>query len=138
MDLSFFRGETITIIRKTHLTTQDEYGLYKSTTEEVEVEGVVGVQATNLSKDLGNVVERTTLTVFFDFGTEIYPDDIFIIRGSVWEKNGNAFSDDNNVFASNLFAPPVKIQLAQVKGWAGQTPNTPESAQTVEEVEEGS
>lgn len=131
MDLSFFQGEAVVILRKTTSTQEDDYGRFKASVEEIEAYAVLGVTATNLDKQLSNVTERTTLTAFFDYGVTIFPDDKFIIRGTLWEKDGNALSDDSNIFAkSSLFNPPVKLTLKQVKGWVGQAPNEDEVQQT--------
>lgn len=132
MDLSFFRGETVVILRKNYTTTSyDRYGSPSSTVEEIELEAVVGITATRLEKDFSNIQSSTTITVFFNAGTEIFPDDQFLVRGTVWEKDGSALGDDI-VFNTSLFSPPVKVILKQVKGWVGQQPNTDEALQNIE------
>jgi hypothetical protein len=131
MDLSFFRGETVTIVRKAYFTTENAYGNFANTSEELEAEAVVAVEATQLNSDFTNATENTTIALIFNNGMEIFPYDIFIVRGSVWEKDGSAISSETVFTSSNSFMPqPLKVSLKQIKGPATHVtaPPTPQEA----------
>lgn len=127
MELNFFRGEKITIIRRNFESEETIYGTYKQTFTEIEAEAVVGLSGSYTEKSLKQQVENTTVSLTFNSGTEIFPDDTFVVRGTLWEKDSNALDLTPNFPTSTFLPPPVKVILKQSKGNVGQEPNSQEN-----------
>lgn len=69
---------------------------------------------------------NTELKLIFSEGTEIYPEDKFIVRGTFWEKDGESLQPNTNMFATNWMEAPVVVNIKQYKGNVGQTVNQKE------------
>ena len=123
--LSFFRGETITILRKTFINVFDDWGLPKTNVEEIEINAVVAFRNSSLVEDIEANAFDTEMKLIFSEGTTIYPEDIFIVRDTLWVKDGESLQPQN-IFKRKLMEPPVVVNIKQFKGNVGQLENTQE------------
>lgn len=81
-------GETVTIIRRV-LGNADEYGNPSTTTTEFELNGcLIAWGSTNepVSAEMNPV--DTQMTIYMPAGTVIEPEDVFLIRGEQFVKDG--------------------------------------------------
>lgn len=117
--LSFFRGEDITVISKGYGSETDEWGNSIPVQSSRVISGIIRLQSTIGNPDsivnAYQTVMDTQVSVVLEEGTEILEDDVFIVRGGLWEQDGTP----NNLFPEieNRFIPnPVIIKIKQRKG----------------------
>jgi hypothetical protein len=89
--MSFIRGgETITIQRRT-AGAVDEFGNKTYTTTNITVRDVlIGVGTTDEPVDAIRRAVDASLTLYLPAGTQILDGDVFVIRNSLWVKDGRA------------------------------------------------
>lgn len=80
--------ESVTIVRRT-LGVKDEYGLPGKITEHIIIPKVlVGFGPTNQPVSAEANPQVTEVTLYFPNGTQIEPNDEFLIRGELFVKDG--------------------------------------------------
>jgi hypothetical protein len=83
-------GETVTIIRRT-LGAVDDYGNPTFTTAEVTVAGcLVGWGSTNEPVTAEGSPIDTQMTLYMPAGSTVQDEDIFVVRGDQFVKDGMA------------------------------------------------
>ena len=86
-------GDTPIFIHRRTETGVDGYGNPTYSTEEILVRNcLLGWGGTSEPIDPARNPVDAALTVYFPHGTEILDGDVFEIRNSLWEKNGDAIS----------------------------------------------
>jgi hypothetical protein len=113
--MSFIRGgETITIRRRAASGT-DEFGNKTYTTTNITIRDVlVGIGTTDEPVDAIRRPVDASLTVYLPGGTQILDGDIFVIRSSLWEKDGRA-GEFTNPFGGS-FTGGVVVPLRRRDG----------------------
>lgn len=126
--LDFFRGENVVILRKTFIEDTDEngWGLPAHTTQQFEVEAIVAFRNTTKINNIEEEAINTELKLIFDQGTVIFPEDIFVVRGTLWEKDGESLQPNPQTFVDKWLEMPVIVNIKQYKGNVGQFENTKE------------
>lgn len=116
--LSFFRGETIIIVRKAYSAVNDKWGNPISEESVIEIEAIVAFQNTSRNVTVEGSINNTSLKLIFDEGTIIEDGDIFVIRGTDWEQDGINWTPDTNMFVNNpnFIEATVIVNIKQVKG----------------------
>lgn len=89
--MGFIRGgETIQIKRRT-ATGVNEVGLPTYTEQVITVRDVlIAIGTTSEQVDPARDAQDATVTLYFPNGTVIDANDVFIVRGSRWVKDGEA------------------------------------------------
>ena len=123
--LSFFRGEDITILRKTFIAEDNDWGLPVATVTEIEAQAVVAFRSSTREENIEEEAFSTDLKLIFSEGTVIYPDDVFIVRGTLWVKDGESLQPQN-IFGRKFMETPVVVNIKQHKGNVGQLENSQE------------
>lgn len=83
-------GETVTIIRRT-LGAVDDYGNPSFTTADITVTGcLVGWGSTNEPVSAESTPIDTQMTLYMPAGTSVQDEDIFVVRGDQFVKDGFA------------------------------------------------
>lgn len=115
--LQGFSGEPVTIVRRSYSDNYDDYGLQEQEQSFIESEAVLGFRTTSSSRDIVQQVQESELRLFFPAGSIIMPDDLFIVRGTVWEKDGDAVEPTAIPFRTPLiFTLPVVVNIKQSAG----------------------
>jgi hypothetical protein len=89
--MSFIRGgETILIKRRSQVAT-DDFGnpTYTVATQTIK-EALIGVGGTSEPVDPARDAQDASVTVYLPAGTQIQDGDTFVIRGSEWQRDGDA------------------------------------------------
>lgn len=89
--MSFIRGgETITIRRRSAAST-DAYGNPTYTTTTITVkDALIAIEGSSEPIDAERDAVDAKVTAYLPNGTQVQDGDVFIIRGSQWQKDGNA------------------------------------------------
>lgn len=112
-----FSGEDVVIVRRSYEDSYDDYGLQKETKQFINSQATLGYRTTNKTNDIVQQVLESDLRLFFPNGTVILPDDLFIIRGTLWETDGASIQPDPQAFRTPLiFAMPVVVNIKQSAG----------------------
>lgn len=116
--MSFFRGETVSIIRKTINTTMtDEYGVPIETKNTIVVKNVI--VDFNTTTSIGTIEEqalKTEVSLYFPKGTILKDEDIFVIRNTKWEANGLHEDYTLNPLGNSFLNAGVVVKVKQYKG----------------------
>lgn len=106
-------NETVVIIRES-TGARDEYGLPSVTESEITIDNVlVGFVSTNEPVSDSENPQNVSATLYFQPGTQIYPNDRFVIRGEIFVKDGRA-QDWESPFAG--FQAGVVVNVRQRVG----------------------
>lgn len=115
--LQGFSGEPVMVVRRTYSEQYDDYGLQKQGLSYVELEAVLGFRTTSSSRDVVEQVQESEVRLFFPAGTIIMPDDLFVVRGTLWEKDGETIEPKAGPFKTPLiFALPIVVNIKQSAG----------------------
>ena len=89
--MSFIRGgETITIKRRSQASV-DDYGNPTYTTSTITIkDALIAIGATSEPVDAERDANDAKVTIYLPAGTVIENGDVFIVRNSQWEKDGEA------------------------------------------------
>lgn len=89
--MSFIRGgETILIKRRSQLAT-DDFGNPTYTESTIVIkDALIGIGGTSEPVDASRDAQDASVTVYLPAGTIIEDGDVFVIRGSQWQRDGDA------------------------------------------------
>jgi hypothetical protein len=89
--MSFIRGgETILIKRRSQLAT-DDFGNPTYTESTITIkDALIGVGGTSEPVDAARDAQDAMVTVYLPVGTDVRDEDTFVIRGSKWQRDGEA------------------------------------------------
>ena len=89
--MGFIRGgETITIKRRSQ-TSVDDYGNPTYTTSNITIkDALIAIGATSEPVDAERDANDAKVTLYLPAGTEIQDGDVFIVKNSQWQKDGEA------------------------------------------------
>lgn len=118
--LSFFNFESIQIVRKSYLGTENEYGIENFQEELIEAKAAVGQVSTRTDSEIQQVEIETKFKLVFEEGFEILDDDVFLIRGTEWVKDGNSFHHDFGLIPGDFLPKFTAVFVKQNKGNVGQ------------------
>lgn len=108
------------IIRKINTGTYDEFNNPITVSNEEDpiiVEGILAFRNSSTQVKPEEVSLNTEIKLILDEGTVVFDDDVFLINGTKWQKDGTAFSPDQNLIINNGFLPaPIIVNISQVKG----------------------
>jgi hypothetical protein len=113
--LNFFRGESITIIRRT-LGPDDRFGNPTYTEELITTEAIAAYQNSGTSSSNIGKETKTEIRLMFEQGTIIEENDIFSFHGTLWERDGSIETRDPNLIPNNFLPAPVVVGVKQKVG----------------------
>jgi hypothetical protein len=89
--VSFIRGgETVTIKRRSQ-TSRDEFGNASYSTTTINVKNaLVAIGTTSEEVDVQRDATDASVTLYLPRGIEVHDGDVFIIRGTQWQRDGGA------------------------------------------------
>jgi hypothetical protein len=116
--MSFFRGETVSIISKTiDMNDLNDFGLPTETTTTRVVKNVlVAFTSTDTYTSVEEQALKTNLTLYFPAGTNINDEDVFIIRNTKWEKTGRQEDFQTDAIIGSFLNVGVIVNVKQHKG----------------------
>lgn len=89
--MSFIRGGEAVTLRRRSETTRDEFGNPSySTTVTTLKNALVAIGTTSEDIDVQRDAQDATVTLYLPSGTDVQDGDVFIIRGTQWQRNGDA------------------------------------------------
>jgi hypothetical protein len=116
--MSFFRGETVSILRKdVDNETFDEYGIPLETKTTIVIKDVIVDY--NMTTAVGTIEEKalsTQVTLYFPKGTIIKDEDVFVIRNTKWEIDGHFENMALNPLGNTFLKAGVVVKVKQYKG----------------------
>lgn len=105
--------ETITIVRRSSTGSVDDFGNPTWSTDEVTVSNVlVAFGSTGEPLDVSREPVDARLTLYLPHGTQILDGDIFTVRNSDWEKDGDSI--DWPIVGG--FVPSVVVNVRRRRG----------------------
>lgn len=117
MDLRFFKGEPITVKRKTYTGEKNpNTGESIAVETELTLEGLLYFRKSDGSVTPYEVGYDTKMSVIFPNGTVVLNTDIFSIRGELWESDGIGQPISQQHQYDRFLKPPVVMTLRQHKG----------------------
>ena len=110
--LDFFKTEEITIKRKTYTEETDDFGENIYINELLTIRGYIGLISTKVdTESIGQNVENK-YRIVIPGDSKVYDGDIFIVRGTYWQKDGIAYNQPSIMF-DDFLPNMIVINLKQ-------------------------
>lgn len=113
MFLDFFKGEQVTIQRKT-LTGLDKYNRETSIVTEEQVEAIVAFKSSSRTINEEGTDFVTQLNLIFSEGTDVQVGDTFIVRGTKWEMDGWLMPQDGNQIIDSILSADIYVPVKRI------------------------
>lgn len=121
MDLTFFTGEEVIIVRSEYTGNKNRAGNEIPTETRIPTSAIIHIgkamNETSMVTEINDyqTVQDNNITLIFPEGTEIKADDKFIVRQTLWEINGRQLDFYPDI--TKRFIPqPVIVKIRQRKG----------------------
>lgn len=117
--LDFIRGEDITIVTKEWDGTTRDSNNNPLIEETKTVLPNTVVQYRNSAKEYNNddYAFKTKVVIYVDKDVEVPEDSYFIIRDTVWVKDGRKINNTGNIFYNQMLNVKQEITLKQSQGY---------------------
>jgi hypothetical protein len=108
--LDFFKGEPVTIQRKTY-GERDKYNKPTEVITETTVEAVVAFKGSAREVQNDGSAFTTQLNLVFAEGTDVRVDDTFIVRGEKWETDGWLLPQNANMIVDAFIPADIYVPV---------------------------